>query len=226
MTTEHINVFKFDIDGLSDISFEETAHCITKGQPYHGVVCTKPNDKHNVTIEISAGRKKSHEVARWFMEQTHQREDLGGGIAHTYTDEYPRELNFAVRGNLTLTIFGIKYTAQDIILAQGSNFSSNDWWLGSPNMLKIEAKNPTNQYVVELNTMIFGVLIAAVSESITKAVKSILNGIYHLILPHKVGRGFIAFDNDQFESSKSLLFFRMDNSTAKTSLIGTYEVEE
>ncbi|EPF2927911.1 hypothetical protein ACSL9C_000748 [Vibrio navarrensis] len=226
MTTEHINVFKFDIDGLSDVSFEETEHCITKGQPYHGVVCTKPKEKQNVTIEIRAGRKKSHEVARWFMEQTHKQESLGGGIAHTYTDDYPRELNFAVRGNLTLTVFGIKYTAKDIILAQGSNPTSNDWWLGSANMLKVKAKDPSNQYIAELNEMIFGLLIAAVSESITKAVKSTLNGIYHLILPHKVGRGFIAFDNDQIENSKSLFFFRMEDSTAKTSLIGTYEVEE
>ncbi|MGR3039697.1 hypothetical protein ABMY36_06650 [Vibrio vulnificus] len=37
MTTLHNNEFTFNIEGLSEISFVETDHKITSGQPYEGL---------------------------------------------------------------------------------------------------------------------------------------------------------------------------------------------
>ena len=89
----HDNEFIFNIEGLSDVSFTEKDHSISHGQPYEGVTC------HGKTLVVKAGRHKTSDVSHWFMNNTHG----GGVIAKTFNDHQPAELNFAVRGKLTLT---------------------------------------------------------------------------------------------------------------------------
>lgn len=227
MTTLHDNEFGFDIDGLSDVEFIEESHCVTKGQPYEGVSSIKSSYDGSCKLVIKAGRKKSEEVSAWFMDKSHGSEKgLGGCIGKTYTNDYPQKLNFAVRGTLILKIFGIEYRIDNISLAQGSNGTHNNWWIGSPDLIMIKAEKVTEEYSQILSEMSNSLILAGLSRSFARGIKAIGIGIYKLATPHKVGRGIIGCKNDQFENSKAVVFIRMDDTKAHTTLLGTYSLSE
>ncbi|HCZ9285124.1 TPA: hypothetical protein O4G72_001839 [Vibrio alginolyticus] len=227
MATIHSNVFEFNLDGLTNINFIEHSHCITHGQPYDGVRCYNACHKEPAKLVVLAGRKGSHEVSNWLVSNVNwpKENGLGGAIADTYMDDIPRKLNFAIRGCIILTIFGIEYTIEDIVLAQGKSGAYNNWWLGSSSMIKIKAENMTDSYAQELSEMANKLIMAGLSKSFARAINAIGIGIYKLTKPHKVGRCLIGCTNDQFDKSKSVVFISMKNSSADATMMGTYALD-
>ncbi len=45
--------------------------------------------------------------------------------------DMPKELNFAMYGDLTFEIANERYKCQNYIIAQGSVMTRENWWIGS-----------------------------------------------------------------------------------------------
>ncbi len=117
--TEHDNwVYLESYMWDASISFNLTDHSITGGQPWGGVISGKPD--MNWGIDARAGRKGSNGPAGWFRDRASNATYTGGGSGN-----WPSKLNFAFSG--TITIDGNSY---NIVIGQGSSFSSNNWWVG------------------------------------------------------------------------------------------------
>ncbi|MEA3491933.1 MAG: hypothetical protein U9R27_08550 [Campylobacterota bacterium] len=69
------------------------------------------------------GRKGSTNVADWWKHRVDADQNVYG-----YD---PDKLNFAMRGDLTMTIGGKNYIFSDFYLAQGHFLVTNPWWIGS-----------------------------------------------------------------------------------------------
>jgi hypothetical protein len=213
-TTEHDNEFTFVIPGLSKVGFQERDHSISKGQPYGGV-STKGN-----TVTIKAGRHKTPEVAGWFNGAV----TGGGGIALTYADTAPEELNFAVRGTLTLVINNITYTAQNFILAQGSTTTGgNNWWLGSAQMSGITRSDVTMDYATTVVKATLGYVADIISEDPVGFIEDTAQLIVNAVQKHKVGSGEVPFTLSTSNSTVELLLFQVsENHDTHGKLTGTY----
>ncbi len=118
------------------VSFKATDKCITKNQPYTGISFS------NNKINVMAGRKGSKSTAKCFSNW------FKNGGANVF-DHQPRKLNFAIKGTLTI-IYPLKhpvnitdpntgneisqttetYVFNNIVLAQGHQGLSNNWWFG------------------------------------------------------------------------------------------------
>jgi hypothetical protein len=122
-TTEHDNWVLLTPDwGNPPLSFALADHSITSGQPWSGVSTGTQGSSWG--LDAKAGRSKSSGVANWF--QSH----ASHAVCATWpsnTDDWPKELNFAFTG--TLTINGTGYP---ITIGQGSVPPHNNWWLGGP----------------------------------------------------------------------------------------------
>lgn len=120
MTKIHNNDFDFKKGrGVSSISFVYDGKSkVSNGQPFGGVTSSGGN------ISVQAGRHKTKEVADWYKsfvnDNTVHMVHTGGG------SKDPAELNFAIKG--TLTINGHSF---EICLGQGSNSGGNNWHLAS-----------------------------------------------------------------------------------------------
>ena len=104
------------------VQFDETSHSITDGQPYDGV-----STVHDHTLDVRAGRQGSSEVADYFNAGITGENALG--LSTTSDTHLPSELNFAVFGNLSVTIDDTTRECQEIRLAQGHKFAANNWWI-------------------------------------------------------------------------------------------------
>ena len=86
---------------------------------------------------IKADREGDGNVANWFKEHV----SPGRTIACDSYDEWPEKLNFAIMGNLEITLLDEKNTKiqiRNVVIAQGHNARlRNNWWLGGP-----EFENP------------------------------------------------------------------------------------
>ena len=128
---EHDNKVYFDGPVLQAVSFQTAAqngHSITPKQPYSGV--SAAIEQGQIMLNVRAGRKKSSEVSNWFKSV------IGGGqtLACDSSGTYPKELNFAVRGDLSFTMNNRKITCKDMVIGQGSFGANNNWWVSGPNM--------------------------------------------------------------------------------------------
>jgi hypothetical protein len=82
-------------------------------------------------ITVKAGRQGTPGVASWFQQQVKSGQTLACDSAGTY----PNDLNFAVQGTLTMgSIDASQITCDNIIIAQGNFGSTNNWWMGGPEM--------------------------------------------------------------------------------------------
>ncbi|MBD9415564.1 hypothetical protein IB234_13460 [Pseudomonas sp. PDM16] len=131
---EHDNKVYFDGPALQAVSFQQAAsngYSITRNQPFSGVSASI--EKGQIMLNVRAGRKKSGEVSSWFKSV------IGGGqtLACDSSGTYPKELNFAVRGDLNFTMNNRKITCKDMVIGQGSFGENNNWWVSSPSMTGI-----------------------------------------------------------------------------------------
>lgn len=209
----HDNEFVFNIEGLSDVSFTEKDHCISHGQPYEGVTC------HGKTLVVKAGRHKTSDVSHWFMNNAHG----GGVIAKTFNDHQPAELNFAVRGKLTLTVNGTKYTIDDFLIGQGSYASHNNWWIGSKDMIGVTWGGTVDlKYAEGLAKDTLNIVKNVVTENPVGAITASGQLILDILKHNKVGSGSIAALISGSNTTVELFLFQMDNSDTKSSMTGKY----
>lgn len=120
----------FDKEG----TFEIKECCVTDGQDPEGKLAAgiKFTVGTDGKITFSLGRKKSTEVAEWWIDRVPSEKN-------TYQKK-PKELNFAMIGTLTLHlkngIFGnspVTLVLEDIAFAQGNDGTRNNWWFGGVN---------------------------------------------------------------------------------------------
>jgi hypothetical protein len=133
MTTEHDNEFDFNAStNVNSISFKFNGdYIVTDGQPYGGV------SSEGGKIVVKAGRKGSEKCAKWFNDYVASSYE---NMIHTVGgDNIPSELNFAIKG--TLTVDGVSH---EICLGQGHRPSTgeNNWHIASKSIIADEnAKN-------------------------------------------------------------------------------------
>ena len=212
-TKIHDNEFVFNIEGLSDVSFTEKGHSISNGQPYEGVTC------HGKTLVVKAGRHKTSDVAKWFMNNARG----GGVIAKTFNDHQPSELNFAVCGTLTLHVNGTKYTIDDFLIGQGSYLSHNNWWIGSKDMIGVTWGGTVDlNYTEGLAKDTLNIVKNIVSENPVGAITASGKLILDILKRNKVGSGSIAALTSDSSAAVELFLFQMDNSDTNSSMTGTY----
>ena len=120
---------------VQSVQFYEASHSITDGQPYEGV-----SSVDDFVLDVRAGRHGSSEVADYFNAGITGENALG---LSTNSDSLPSELNFAVFGNLSVTIDDTTRECQEIRLAQGHVFGYNNWWMaGTKCKLSQQNHNP------------------------------------------------------------------------------------
>ena len=98
----------------------------------------KINDIHRMSknkFTFKVGRSKSDPVANWFNDLFSNYNDPGANNGDRTTfDHTAGGLNFAFKGELTLTVSGgglsgaTKVIFKDVCFAQGSSGASNNWW--------------------------------------------------------------------------------------------------
>ncbi|PTO81985.1 flagellin [Vibrio splendidus] len=212
MTKIHNNEFTFIIEGLSEISFIEKEHKITKGQPYEGISC-----KGN-TLVVKAGRHNSGDVAKWFLNSAKER----GVIAKTFNDEKPEALNFAVRGTLLLHMKGVTYTFDDFVIGQGHFEFNNNWWIGSKEMFGVTWDNVNQQYAEQLVQDSLSVVSSIITEDPVGSVIDSAKLIVDVLNKRKVGSGSIAARTSESTTAVGLFLFQMDNSQTNVTMTGRY----
>ncbi len=127
---EHDNQMFIAINGVTAFNFAETGHSITSGQPYGGTTSGVSKSGAQVQITVKAGRKGSTTPATWFMQQV----GSGQTLVCDTSGSFPKDLNFAVEGNITMTVGGKNITCNNVLVAQGNFLTVNNWWMGGPNM--------------------------------------------------------------------------------------------
>ena len=113
-------------DCVQSVYFDETSYSITDGQPYEGVI----SNVDGCMLDVRAGRHGSSQVADDFKAGITANNALG---LMTQYATLPSELNFAVFGNLSVTIDDTTRDCQEIRLAQGHHSDYNNWWLAGTN---------------------------------------------------------------------------------------------
>jgi hypothetical protein len=126
--TMHDNYVYFALAGVQSFNFVKTSHSITGGQPYGGTTAGVSQAGKQGFILVKAGRKASTSVAQWFQQQV----GAGQTLVCNSTSTFPKDLNFAVQGTLTMQVGGKTITCDNIIVAQGAPFKN--WWMGGPYM--------------------------------------------------------------------------------------------
>ena len=116
----HDNYVNF-IDA-DQVSFHEVKHSIDSEQPYEGV------SARGFTLDVRAGRHKTDYVASDFKNGIGPSNALG---LCTLADNLPKKLNFAIFGDLNITIGGSTISCPEMRIAQGSRWLYNNWWLAS-----------------------------------------------------------------------------------------------
>ena len=108
----YIKDHKISSGQLCDHKNGDTLHCTYTGE-----------------FNFRVGRKKSKDVGKWFNEKCDPNKNTFGHRA--------KELNFAFIGTLCLEILdrygSYRVSFDDILIAQGSTCTSNNWWFGGKN---------------------------------------------------------------------------------------------
>jgi hypothetical protein len=126
------NEFFFSVPDLNQgFYFELKQYSVTKDQPWDGVQTSIDTRQHYAWIYVMSGRKGSKEVADWFRAQV----GLGSAQGANTSAQWPEELNFAIRGNLTIKAGNMQLVCKDVVIAQGNRaLFWNNWWVGGPGM--------------------------------------------------------------------------------------------
>lgn len=140
----HENVINFEAGrNINSVEFVAEDHVITADQPWGGVTCAHI-DK-TTRVGIVAGRHASKECAQWFSSYVDNKYD---DMIHTMGgDNIPNQLNFAVKGRLSIN--GDSY---EVCIGQGHHDDNNNWHIASTEILADgDAKNGTlgNKYRLE-----------------------------------------------------------------------------
>ncbi|GAA1962408.1 hypothetical protein [Microbacterium aquimaris] len=120
---------------------------------YDGVLWTHLLDGtnlNNYSINVTAGRNASDDVADWFVDAVGSGGMVGAGVNDGTTA--PGKLNFAFCGDLTPQ-GGTATASMPLCIGQGSNFDdgeSNNWWLGSSEWKAMEFDSATATDALEL----------------------------------------------------------------------------
>jgi len=125
-TKTHNNNITFAGDKtIKSISFDYgDLYTITPGQPWGEVETTSSHNGSTLKIDIGAGRKDNKSNADWFNAVVNSANEK---MFHTRGgDNVPKELNFAIKG--TLTINGDKF---NICIGQGHTGSYDNWHIAS-----------------------------------------------------------------------------------------------
>lgn len=213
MATIRDNEFMFNMDGLTEVSFSEREHKFTDGQPYEGVFSINAYSG----LVVKAGRKGSKAVAEWFNQQ-----NRNASIARSLSDFYPSELNFAVKGVLTLTVGEHEYVSPEICIAQGHVMSNNNWWIGSPHMKAIKWNSrgtvDLEDEIKAAMVLIAGVATKNYKEAAEGAVGTI-KALVNLLTPNNVGTGLLIFTRTS-DQSLHLFALKMGNSDTTVQSLG------
>lgn len=67
--TQHDNDVFFAIAGVTQFDFSETAHSVSKDQPYGGTTAKVSKSGAEAQIVVKAGRHGTPKVAEWFKTQ-------------------------------------------------------------------------------------------------------------------------------------------------------------
>ena len=121
------NYVYFTINGATSFSFPQTAYSITQGEEYGGT--TSGINKGQPFILVKADRKKSKQVADWFKDKV----GTGANIVCKSDKRSPSELNFAVEGTFTMQVGTQNIQCPGVVVAQGNEGLTNNWWMGSRN---------------------------------------------------------------------------------------------
>lgn len=128
--TQHDNDVFFAIAGVTQFDFSETAHSVSKDQPYGGTTAKVSKSGAEAQIVVKAGRHGTPKVAEWFKTQV----GSGQTLVCDSKGTFPDKLNFAVKGTLKMTVGDKTITCQDVLVGQGHFGVNNNWWMGGPNM--------------------------------------------------------------------------------------------
>ncbi|NQY62987.1 MAG: hypothetical protein HRT38_04530 [Alteromonadaceae bacterium] len=127
----HLN-FTFNSATFVLTDFSVTSNQDPFNEIYKGLVNNFNLTSNIGEITYKIGRQKSYEVAGWF--------NTNVPSYKTTVNNSPGELNFAFLGTLSLTVSGGQYNDEptlipfeDIGLAQGRTYASNNWWFGGKN---------------------------------------------------------------------------------------------
>jgi len=133
------NEFYFSVPNLEQgFHFDLKQYEVTQGQPWGGVTTGIDTLKHFAKIFVMAGRKGSYDTGYWFRAQVGGGAALGAGAPKA---RLPEDLNFGIRGDLTIKAGGTPIFCKDVVLGQGHQFGGfNNWWVGGPNM-RLEVEN-------------------------------------------------------------------------------------
>ena len=113
------------LPNMQSVQFEETSHSITDGQPYGGVFSLG-------TYLILFGcqgrpswiRRSGKRFQCWCNFRQCQ-----GFVSRRSPPPLPAELNFAVFGNLSVTIGNTTHACPEMRIAQGHYPGTNNWWI-------------------------------------------------------------------------------------------------
>jgi hypothetical protein len=127
------NYVYFAIPGVTVFSFTSTTG-IDAGGKKTGPLESGIDPKKGAFINVPADRKGSKEVAASFKKAV----GSGQTLVCDSTKTFPDKLNFLVQGTMQIvTVVDNKnqvVTCDNVIVAQGHDSSSNNWWMGGPDM--------------------------------------------------------------------------------------------
>lgn len=124
---------KGDLERVKSVSFELIDTCVTPGQK-HSDASVEVESRSaaqfvNLFANLPAERKNNGVCASWFNQTTARMSVVAmRGQGATSTQNYPDELNLALRGNLHVTFYDGHESVHQIVLGQGHQIVSNNWW--------------------------------------------------------------------------------------------------
>eukprot|EP00930_Biecheleria_cincta_P049629 TRINITY_DN34826_c0_g1_i1.p1 TRINITY_DN34826_c0_g1~~TRINITY_DN34826_c0_g1_i1.p1 ORF type:complete len:209 (+),score=26.68 TRINITY_DN34826_c0_g1_i1:66-629(+) len=149
-----------------NLGYRLAAHAVSSGRRWDGL----SSDADHLTIK--ADREATEEPAHFFLEGLRPTNIMGNNV---HSDQSPSKLNFAVKGNLTITVDDVSVTCVDIRLGQGHSQwfrPTNNWWMGGVHctggkaadaplscaclqqrMLRFKPTKRSNEFAVELASL-------------------------------------------------------------------------
>ena len=152
MSSAEVNVLTITSDYLSAASYVDASFQITPGQPVTAYPSVAPPVDHVYTVSVTCGREGSTTMTDGFnAAATTQYNEL----AETFWAAQPGELNFYFA--VQLTFYGA--TPVTIYLAQGSNTTHNNWWIGGRSILNSSPGKSKDAYLMIDRTHLYWVSV-------------------------------------------------------------------
>lgn len=120
---DHIKSGKYVVKDYYIPSAQDPDHHVRIGTVAHMEIINDNNRWGLGQLNFNLGRKGSTHAANWWKNRVSSDENIYGSE--------PEKLNFAMKGDLTMTIGGKTYIFEDFYLAQGHFAFGNNWWIGS-----------------------------------------------------------------------------------------------